>query len=553
MHTLRQHGPEALAWACLALLLAAAGPLFLCLPPWGDVTLYDLAARNLLQGGVAYRDVFDTNLPGMVWLHVAVRSLLGWSSEALRAVDLVLVAGVIALLVRWPSEDPNRAVRAWTAFALAAFYLGTTERCHCQRDVWMLLPALAALALRCRQVERLLAAVPPPGVQLLGPAVLEGLCWGAAIWIKPFVLLPALGCWLLGAAWTRTRLRATAADAAGLLAGGLLAGTAGVAWLVGTGAWPPFWEVLTDWDREYLAQPVPAAVRTIVLFEVFPPWSYLHLLALPGALVLLGRTLRPGSEAPARAQALLAALYLGWLVQAAYVQRPFNYTLLPPVLLAIALVAQLLGPLACRHRALGVVLAAGLVVLAVGNPLLEPARLQLWGRCWREGSSPALRDHLSLGANDNSPDWQDLARAAEYLRGLPLRDGELTCYNNSTAALYLDLGLRPSTRYLHYNTLLLNFPSRREVIRRALAESPQRYVVSDLQGLGLTPAEAAAGADAATPALAPAVPEANRRCFPWNEPVDFRAGRFLVHRVTGPVRRLLPEGGRATRAPAREP
>jgi hypothetical protein len=32
-----------------------------------------------------------------------------------------------------------------------------------------------------------------------------------------------------------------------------------------------------------------------------------------------------------------------------------------------------------------------------------------------------------------------------------------------------------------------------------------------------------------------------RDVFPWSEPVVFRAGRYVVHRVEGPVRRLLPE------------
>ncbi|HEY1190874.1 MAG TPA: hypothetical protein VGE74_24800, partial [Gemmata sp.] len=57
-----------LGWALAAAVLVAAVPLFLAMPPWCDVTLYQMAARNVLQGGVHYRDIFDTNLPGFVWL-----------------------------------------------------------------------------------------------------------------------------------------------------------------------------------------------------------------------------------------------------------------------------------------------------------------------------------------------------------------------------------------------------------------------------------------------------------------------------------------------------
>src|SRR5205809_7999245 len=83
-----------LAWLTLAVLLAVCLPLFLCMPPETDITFYDLSARNILRGGVHYRDAFDTNLPGMVWLHAVVRATLGWSSESLRAVDFAVVAAI---------------------------------------------------------------------------------------------------------------------------------------------------------------------------------------------------------------------------------------------------------------------------------------------------------------------------------------------------------------------------------------------------------------------------------------------------------------------------
>ncbi|MCE9567032.1 MAG: hypothetical protein K8U57_33940, partial [Planctomycetes bacterium] len=73
-------------WVVTALALLLGVPFFLCLPPWPDVTLYDMAARSILHGGVYYRDVFDTNLPGIAWAMAVVRYLFGWSYEVLRAV-----------------------------------------------------------------------------------------------------------------------------------------------------------------------------------------------------------------------------------------------------------------------------------------------------------------------------------------------------------------------------------------------------------------------------------------------------------------------------------
>ena len=146
-----------------------------------------------MHGGVLYRDVFDNNLPGIVWIQAGVRWLVGWRSETLHAVDLVFFSASVALLLRW--VRPARA--CWTAAAIYAFYLFVPEPVPCQRDIWMLFPAVVALTQRRRQVERLLLPISPL-LPVLGTAALEGLCWGAGVWIKPFVLAPALACWLIG-------------------------------------------------------------------------------------------------------------------------------------------------------------------------------------------------------------------------------------------------------------------------------------------------------------------------------------------------------------------
>src|SRR5262249_28448085 len=103
-----------LAWLTLAGLLLLGIPLFLCMPVWPDVIHYDLCARNILRGGVHYRDVGDFNLPGMVWVHAGIRSLFGWRIETLRALDLLVVAANVWLLVRWLKLLGVRAdLRAW--------------------------------------------------------------------------------------------------------------------------------------------------------------------------------------------------------------------------------------------------------------------------------------------------------------------------------------------------------------------------------------------------------------------------------------------------------
>jgi hypothetical protein len=498
------------------------------MPLWADATLYDLCARNLLQGGVLYRDILDTNLPGMVWLHAAIRTLFGWRSEVLRLADCAIVAAIVWILASWLRRaSGSGAAGVWTALALVAFYWSTTEGNHCQRDVWMLLPALGALELRRRRVEATCGSRASRRALFL-TACVEGLCWGLATWIKPFVLVPAAACGLVasvrvGRAVPRAK-GILCLDLGGVLAGGLLAGGLGLAWLLASGAWHDFLDVMVHWNPEYAARHVRWPVRLGLVLGRFPPWGFLHVLAVPVALSLLWRP----------RLALLAAFYLGWLGQGGLLQKDHEYVQVPAVLLGITLLAVQLArqPLGWPGR---VALGSLAVWLAVGHPVLRPERLALWPRCWREGSSAELRDRLRLVGDPLSTDWTELERVAAYLRGLELGDGELTCYNNFTHPLLLQLGLKPSTRILHFDTMLSAFPRRREAIREELARSRQRYVVSDLLAAGLGRGQTTSPGQDLPADFPPGLAE----LYPWCEPVEFRAGRYVIHRVTGPVGSLV--------------
>ena len=242
-------------WIATVLALIAGIPLFLCMPPWVDVTLHDLAARSILRGGVHYRDVFDTNLPGIDWAMACIRLLFGWSYEALRAVDLAVIATEIALLLAWVRRAGGSSSSvAWLAASAAMFYPFSSEFNHVQRDPWLLLPALVAARLRLSHTTNAMLAATgqAPGNQVVDAfarhrngtpfrrSLLEGAVWGVAVWVKPHVIIPAASVWILSAiirARRESRLR-IGIDLIGLIAGGLIVGAAGVAWMVKTGAWP---------------------------------------------------------------------------------------------------------------------------------------------------------------------------------------------------------------------------------------------------------------------------------------------------------------------------
>lgn len=388
------------AWAAtgaLAIVLGLGVPLFLCTPLWVDNAFFDVCARALLGGDVLYRDVFLHGPPGMVLLQAGLRWLFGWSPVALRGADLAIVGSVIWLLVR--TVPPRRtAARLGAAAGLAAFYFSMSEWCHCQPDTWMLLAALAAMWLRQLRTADALRCV--WGMRQRAAALAEGLCWGVAFWIKPFVALPALGCWLVTAGLLirqgRGGVRRLAADTAWVVGGALAAAAALGVWLWRSGNWPYFVEgALGRWNQDYFETSAGWLARLLKAFALLPPWGLLHFAAIPATLVELGHALRhrPSDRGAGAAdpRAFLAAVYLGWFVQANFIQRQLVYQLVPAIMLGLAVVAGRRWPApalaawsrhrVCRRRTicvLAALCAAQLLLCLLGYVGAELVQRDLW-------------------------------------------------------------------------------------------------------------------------------------------------------------------------------
>ncbi|MGH7202717.1 MAG: hypothetical protein ACREJB_19075 [Planctomycetaceae bacterium] len=558
------------AWAALAGLLIANLPLMACMPLTADPVLYDLQARTALEGGVLYRDIVEPNLPGIVWVHMAVRTLFGWSSVALRLFDIVVVTGIVALLAGWVHRQPSRGVpprpgpaRPGSALKTATvpivalllfwFYFSLSEWTHCQRDVWLMLPALCAAWLRWRQTLRLSLEPRANRQAAFAWGVLEGVLWAAAFWIKPFVALPALAAIIVSALLTR-RWRLVAADGLGVLGGGLIVGGLGSAWLLETGAWPHFWEMALEWNPAYFAAGRErwSLERYLSLQERFYPWSLVHLIAVPLALLNLLRV-RPGfsedrvsghddarnpvsQKIPgfcetARA-ALLSALYLGWVFEAHCLQHLFDYAHVPGTMLGVALAALHWPRRPETRRFAGLCLAAGVVVAALTSPATQPRRLAWWPVCLTEGSTYEVRAALQIVP---VPNWNDLEPVIAFLEKQDPADGELTAYNVFLIHLYPELELRPSTRYAFLNILIIVFKDRSETIQAALEQSRQRFVVSSLIEDGMSARDLDAVDPADPPRLPPAFPRERLSQFPYNQRLVFRSGQYVVHEIVNPV------------------
>jgi len=542
-----------LGWLVAGGFLVVGVPPFLRMPLWADATLYDVAARNVLSGGVHYRDVFDTNPPGFVWAVCVVRRALGPSAEALRFVDLGIVVLVFGCLLVWARRaGASHAGLAWAAAAAAAFYPLSPEFNHVQRDVWMMLPAVLAVALRLQRITGKARPLP------VGSAVLEGLCWGGGCWLKPHLLPVAAAVWLA----TVPRLGPRMAVLRDLLlvttgAGAALLG--GVVWLVATGAWPHFLDVWMNWNNAYaavVARELP--FRLTIQFGYFPPYSACVLLAAPLAAVNLRD--RHGDDPARFRRAVLAAAYLAWLGTALVLQRGFHYAHIPETLLMLAVFAANRWPVPAALVLVQVL--AGLLTLVAEyspglahahrqarcqsvvyrylterNPAFDPDRLKLWPACFDRDPPRELRRGLALWRpHFGSHDPVELGAVADFLRTQSVGDGELIAWHDTPHALYLELGLRPGLRFLHVGTAWNLGPWQRERVREELRASARhaRFAVSDLYRVTARRGElTAAGADG----LPLVLPDPQRRVFPFDQPVVFRspAGRYLVHRLVSPV------------------
>jgi hypothetical protein len=240
---------------------------------------------------------------------------------------------------------------------------------------------------------------------------------------------------------------------------------------------------------------------------------------------------------------------VGWWLQANWLQRQYDYQLAPCVLLALAVLTGYAPLLAARQAregmssvfdfvwpALAALLPALALATAIYHPALNPNRLARWPECWRQGSTPALRDALTLDTHFSAPTWVDLARVESYLRSRQVGDRELICFSMSTLPLYGQLNVEPATRFVMLYSIVSLFRSHWPEVAGEVSASPQRFVVSDLMEWPNMTAEQASSERPGFPlALPPGMPPSFQQTafghlYPWSEPVVFRAGRYFVHR-----------------------
>jgi len=312
-----------------------------------------------------------------------------------------------------------------------------------------------------------------------------------------------------------------------------------------SGAEPYFIDTFTNWNPRYYAAGKEhwTGMRFLAMVYRYFPSFFIHLAALPVAVLQIIGGLRTNhvwreETAPWQAESifsrtLFAALYLAWLGQAIFLQHLFDYVYTPTIALAIGVLA---AEISARGQIRWQRVAVAFLMLALlCSPVWRVSRLGCWSTCIMRGSTPAIRDRLRMLV---TPSFGDLEKVAEFLQQQSVRQGELVCINDSLVHLYPRMQLQPPTRFVYLNALLVYFSDRRQLFYKALARTPQRFVVVDTGSSGLTREQSLAVGPGGPSAPPPALATNTKNTYPWSHPIVFRSGPYLVYRITGPMGNL---------------
>jgi hypothetical protein len=292
-----------LALAVVAILVPG-----LVYPYFEDTALFAAVAKLALRGLRLYRDLEEQKTPGILFMEMARLSLLGASSLAARASELVsltLAALVVADLGR--AAGLGGRAQALLALALAALsssaIWGLPERGQVEfHQIVFIVAALVAAARAAEDRSRALAWAAGSGA---------AIAW--ACWLKPQAALLGVAIFvalaIAPAAAARVRLRRLAVFVTGGVGISLLC----AARLVLAGEWDAFLDVMFRFNPAYLSiSHVPLAVRfhagANLLFGT-PRAAAVTALALAGTIALFLRV-RRGQTPPHLA--LLCAAPLPW-------------------------------------------------------------------------------------------------------------------------------------------------------------------------------------------------------------------------------------------------
>ena len=137
-------GTRALALALPLTLLA--GALCLPMPFWGDQALFTVYGRQLADGAVLYRDVFDLKQPGVFLFYTAAGLAFGFTEVGIRLFELAywVAFSVFAVAALRPYFTTRWAVSLVPVLTVVVYYLYAETLELTQIEILVAFPLLVA-------------------------------------------------------------------------------------------------------------------------------------------------------------------------------------------------------------------------------------------------------------------------------------------------------------------------------------------------------------------------------------------------------------------------
>lgn len=449
--------------AALTVLVLARLPS-LDTPPGFDQAIYTLAAREIGQGRLLYRDVFDHKPPAVYFLYAPVA--LAGSHDGLVVALADLLLAVLALVL---AERCGRRLWGDAAGGLAALVLALTLASPAWGGSLSLLEPEAvgnAVLLACLSLSLAPGGLDVRGAALVGAAtaLLAGIKTPLALLVLPLV---ALGL----PEDTRARPRLGLA----LVGGALLATLPLAAYLTVAGLWADAWSAVVSFNLAYGGIEIPNPLGSSVV-EKLPALLLPLLLTLP-ALRAARRERRPGTTAVALWLVVAVALLL---VQGKYFFYHF-LPLLPPLALLAGRGASLLVPPAPSLRRSLAVVVLVVQLLVLGRALLLNHRPWVAHRL-RGGPAYAFAEGVVVSWGTT---WLQTELLAAVVRSASRPDETLLVLGRNPL-LYLRAHRRPATPWVAHPYLFLrghpwdrwgDAAARRDGLRRMLRTASPACVV----------------------------------------------------------------------------
>lgn len=428
--------------AVLLIMLAAAFPM-LTYPLGRDQGMYANIGHTILAGGVPYVDMWDVKPPPIYYLYAAAIALFGWTTEALRALDLIFMP--LAALALYALGRTLSGARAglFAVALLMAFYFTETFASLTQSDSLVLLP-LTLAALSADRAARAQRATP----RALLLAGLTGLLCGLIVWFKQYYLFFVLA---LIAHHMLTRRALPVKEAAAFVGGGLLSG-GGLLMAFGLAGMLPEMLVIAQGTASYTAQGYATFFADMGHYLRFRWWHWgplLILAALWWPLRWRGGAVEPGWR-------LVGLWLMAGLAFALIQAKGFDthwLPMLPPLTLVAADSLQGLtsGFKAPRWRTL---ISAG-VIVACALILANSTWARAFG--YLTGAETKSAYYARFQANDVKPE-ESLAMV-DYLRQRVAPGDTLYVWGFRPEVIYMGRW-RPATRFqAHFPLVLDAYPA----------------------------------------------------------------------------------------------